>query len=243
MPFYKKHLVDTFVPGKGMKKDTAEKVKGIRMALARYLATAKDEFPTGSECAEAERLWRSKCRDAAVAIVRFRGMHSDARYWQGAKMFSQAISAHDFEREPVLGYILRSYLCKAERIRLERRKSNPAKPFRDACVSLEKHAIADVIDIFKNADPGILERLDSLTEVPKSFAEKVGNAYLSRCIVAENAMEAAFDARGSGWARDVTEEGWKGFADNNDIASSNLLAAVRLRPSGARAAMMLSRLS
>ena len=243
MPFYKKHIVDTFVPTKKMDKNVADDIRKVRWALARFLSTGRMEFPTGEECALAEKLWRKKFRDPAVAMLFYHSLFSDARYWRGRRIFSDAIKIHDFKREPIFGFILKSYLCKAEKHRLNVRKSDPVKPYQDACAELEKYTTDSIVDVFKKADYRILERLDDLTVIPPSLPKKVGNEYLSRCMIAERAMNAAFKARGSGWASDVTEEGWKGFQDNNEIAASNLLAAVKMRPEGARAPMMLARLS
>ena len=243
MPFYKKHIVDTFVPTKKMDKKTADDVRKVRWALARYLSTGRLEFPTGEECALAEKLWRKKFRDPAVAMLFYHSLFSDAQYWRGRRIFSDAIKIHNFKREPIFGFILKSYLCKAEKHRLKVRKSDPVKPYQDACAELEKYTTDKIVDVFKKADYRILERLEELIIIPPSLSKKVGNEYLSRCMIAERAMNAAFEARGSGWASDVTEEGWKGFQDNNEIAASNLLAAVKLRPEGARAPMMLARLS
>jgi hypothetical protein len=56
-------------------------------------------------------------------------------------------------------------------------------------------------------------------------------------------MDKASAARGSGWASNVTDDGWDGWNKFNKVAESNLLAAVKLRPEDHRAAMMLSSLS
>ena len=69
MPFYKKHIVDTFVPTKKMDKNVADDIRKVRWALARFLSTGRLEFPTGEECALAEKLWRKKFRDPAVAML------------------------------------------------------------------------------------------------------------------------------------------------------------------------------
>ena len=243
MPFYKKHIVDTFVPTKKMDKKTADDVRKVRWALARYLSTGRLEFPTGDECALAEKLWRKDFCDTAVAILYYHSRTYDQKYWIGRMIFKETMRVHNFKREPILGFILKSYLCKAEKHKLKVRKSDPVKPYQDACAALEKYTTDKIVDVFKKADYRILERLEELVIIPPILPKKVGNEYLSRCMIAERAMDAAFEARGSGWASDVTEEGWKGFQDNNEIAASNLLAAVKMRPEGARAPMMLARLS
>ncbi|MFM2090030.1 MAG: hypothetical protein RLZZ127_519 [Planctomycetota bacterium] len=58
------------------------------------------------------------------------------------------------------------------------------------------------------------------------------------------AMLKAWAARGHGWARDVTEEGWRGFAEHQAQASARFQAAWRLRsddPAPAIALMELAR--
>ena len=243
MPFYKKHIVDTFVPTEKMDKNVADDIRKVRWALARFLSTGRLEFPTGEECALAEKLWRKDFCDTAVAILYYHSRTYDQKYWIGRMIFKETMRVHNFKREPILGFILKSYLCKAEKHKLDVRKSDPVKPYQDACAALEKYTTDKIVDVFKKADYRILERLEELVIIPPILPKKVGNEYLSRCMIAERAMDAAFEARGSGWARDVTEEGWKGFQDNNEIAASNLLAAVKMRPEGARAPMMLARLS
>ena len=58
MPFYKQHIIDTFVPAKDMDENVADDVRKVRWALARYLSTGRSDFPTGEECALADKLWR-----------------------------------------------------------------------------------------------------------------------------------------------------------------------------------------
>ena len=107
---------------------------------------------------------------------------------------------------------------------------------------LEK-AFGLVVGIYKSADRRILERFADIQRLPPGALKAFGDEYLTLCQTAQDYMDKAFDARGSGWASSVTEEGWKGWGDNNAIAASNLLAAVRLRPEEPRAAMMLSSLA
>ena len=242
MPFYLRHFVDSFQPKKGMSKKDAKRVLNVRRALARYLATGRDEFPTGEECAEASALWRSKCRDAAVAIVHYIGLEADPKYWQGNGVFRDAVAKHDFKREPVLGFVLRAYAFKSAAYHIKRKKDEPRKPLEDARVEYEK-AFGLVVGIYKSADRRILERFADIQRLPPGALKAFGDEYLTLCQTAQDYMDKAFDARGSGWASSVTEEGWKGWGDNNAIAASNLLAAVRLRPEEPRAAMMLSSLA
>ncbi len=242
MPFYVRHFVDTFVPPAGMSEKDAKRVRGVRRALARYLATGRDEFPTGAECAEADVLWRAKCRDAAVAIVHYIGLEGDSKYWQGNRVFREAVANHDFGREPVLGFVLRAFAVKSAAYHIQRKNDEPRKPLEDARAECEK-AFASVLGIYKAADRRILERFAEIQRLPLGVLKAFGDEYLTLCQTAKDCMERASDARGSGWASSVTEEGWKGWGDYNAMAASNLLAAVRLRPEEPRAAMMLSSLA
>ena len=226
MPFYVRHFVDAFVPPAGMSEKDAKRVKDVRRALARYLATGRDEFPTGTECAEASALWRAKCRDAAVAIVHYIGLEADPKYWQGNGVIRDAVAKHDFKREPVLGFVLRAYAFKSAAYHIKRKKDEPRKPLEDARVEYEK-AFGLVVGIYKSADRRILERFADIQRLPPGALKAFGDEYLTLCQTAQDYMDKAFDARGSGWASSVTEEGWKGWGDYNAMAASNLLAAVR----------------
>ena len=241
MPFYERHLVETFAPPEGMSAKDAEKIRLVRTALARYLATGRAEFPTGGERRAAHELWRAKCRDAAVAIVHYKGIDRDDQYWKGASIFKEAAEKHDFAREPVLGFLLRAFAVKSARYRLKRKKDEPKKPLRDAVAALEE-AYPLAAGVYKAADRRIFERLLEIVRLTNGIAKDFGDEYLTLCEDAETFMDQASGARGSGWAKDVTEEGWDGWDKGNRAAESNLLAAVQLRPEETRAAMMLASL-
>ena len=243
MPFYLRHFVDSFQPKKGMSKKDAKRVLNVRRALARYLATGRDEFPTGEECAEANALWRAKCRDAAVAIVHYIDLTGDDKYWQGNKLFGEAVAKHDFKREPVLGFVLRMYAVQSAIHRIARgEKKESRKPFNDAVSACEK-AFEAVAGTYKSSDRRILERFGEIQRLPTVSLKLFGDEYLTLCQTARECMAEASNARGSGWSSDVTEEGWKGWDKYNAMAASNLLAAVKLRPEEPRAFMMLSELA
>ena len=243
MPFYLRHFVDSFRPKKGMSKKDAKRVLNVRRALARYLATGRDEFPTGEECAEANALWRAKCRDAAVAIVHYIDLTGDDKYWQGNKLFGEAVAKHDFKREPVLGFVLRMYAVQSAIHHIARgEKKESRKPFNDAVSACEK-AFEAVAGTYKSSDRRILERFGEIQRLPTVSLKLFGDEYLTLCQTARECMADAFNARGSGWSSDVTDEGWKGWDKYNAMAASNLLAAVKLRPEEPRAAMMLSSLA
>ena len=242
MPFYERHLVGTFAPSRGTSAKDVGKIRLVRAALARSLATGRAEFPTGGERRIAHDLWRAKCRDAAVAIVHYNGIDRDDRYWKGDSIFKEAAEKHDFAREPVLGFILRAFAVKSARYRIKRKKSEPRKPLEKAIAALEE-SFAPVADVYKSADRRILERFSEMIALPPGIVKSFGDEYLFLCESAADRMDKAYSARGSGWAKDVTDEGWKGWSENNAAAASNLLVAVRLRPEETRAAMMLASLS
>ena len=242
MPFYERHLVETLAPPKGMSAKDVEKLRLVRSALARCLATGRAEFPSGEEKRAAHELWRAKCRDAAVAIVHYIGISGDDRYWQGNSIFKDAAGSHDFKREPVLGFILRAYAVTSAKYHISRKEDEPKKPLQDAISELEK-SFAHVAGIYKSADRRILERFSEQVNLSEGVVVAFGDEYLTLCENAAASMDRASDARGSGWAKDVTDEGWRGWDDGNRAAESNLLAAVRLRPEETRAAMQLSSLA
>ena len=242
MPFYERHIVKTFVPKKGVSGGEVKKIRIVRAALARYLATGRYEFPTGLEYKTASELWAGKCRDAAVAIVHYVGLDGDVQYWKGASIFTQAIEKHDFKAEPVLGFILRAFALKAARYHYKRNHDEPVKPIHDATDALNE-SFGAVKDIYKSADRRILERFSQIVALPDGVEEAFGDEYLKLCQNAGVQMDQAYAARGSGWAKDVTEEGWKGWDEGNRAAESNLLAAVALRPEESRAQMALASLA
>ena len=242
MPFYERHVVQTLVIPNGMSDRDAGKLRVVRQALARYLATGRDEFPSGEERRAAHELWRAKCRDAAVAIVHYKGIEEDEKYWKGASIFKEAAATHDFDREPVLGFVLRAFAVASARYHVKRKRDEPKKPLKDAVAALEE-SFGRVADEYKSVDRRILERFSEIIGMPDGVVKAFGDEYLSLCEAANDCMDKASAARGSGWASNVTDDGWDGWNKFNKVAESNLLAAVKLRPEDQRAAMMLSSLS
>ena len=241
MPFYIERVVDAYRPATGVKPNVAERVRFVRRALARALATGRDEFPTHEEFEAAHSLWREKCRDAAVAILHCDGLSGDDRYWQSEKIFKEAISAFDFVADPFMGFLLRHKAMEAGHYRIRRNEKVNREPIRRA-ESACSNAFVQVAEVFRRADRRIAERLDELMALPDGAAELLGDEYLVRCHRAKVCMDAAFEKRGSSWAKDVSAEGWKGWNDYNSEANSNLVAAVALRPEDPRAQMMLASL-
>ena len=240
MPFYTERVVDAYRPATGVKPDVAERVRFVRRALARALATGRDEFPTHEEFEAAHGLWREKCRDAAVAILHCDGLSGDDRYWQSEKIYKEAISAFDFATDPFMGFLLRHKAMEAGHYRIRRNGKVNREPIRKA-ESACSNAFVQVAEVFRRADRRIAERLDELMALPDGAAELLGDEYLVRCHRAKVCMDAAFEKRGSSWAKDVSAEGWKGWNDYNSEANSNLVAAVALRPEDPRAQMKIGR--
>lgn len=241
MPFYRARIVDAYRPASGVAPEVAERVRAVRRALARALATGRDEFPTHEEFEVAHRLWREKCRDAAVAILHSDGLSGDDRYWQSEKIYNEAVAAFDFASDPFMGFLLRFKAMAAGRYRISRNEKVNRKPVKEAEAACS-NAFAKVADVFRNADRRIAERLDEKAALPDGAAEALGNEYLLRCHRAKACMDIAFEKRGSSWGKDVSEEGWKGWREYNDEAMSNLVAAVAMRPEDSRAQMMLASL-
>ncbi len=240
LPFYRKHVVETYNAAGEKNEEVRRRVIRVRESLALALATMREMFPTSEAIADANWLWNRKCRDAAVTIVRYEGMDADPKFWQGQKVLKEGISAHDDSAEPFLGFLLRRWAYK-QACYMRRRDKKRTQPAKDARGPYET-SFDKVVPILKEADPRVAERLDSDFLLPEKAGKALGNEYLALCSWAKRCMAAAFDSRGTGWARDVTEDGWKGWQLNNKQAESNLLAAAALRPDEARPALMLSSL-
>ena len=241
MPFYTERVVDAYRPTDGTMPEVADRVRAVRRALARALATGRGEFPTHTEFEAAHRLWREKCRDAAVAILHSDGLSGDDRYWQSEKIYSEAVAAFDFASDPFMGFLLRLKAMEAGHYRVRRNEKVNRKPIKAAeaaCSNAFRHVVA----IFKGVDRRIAERLDEVSALPDGAAETLGEECLVCCHRARECMNVAFEKRGSSWAKDVSEEGWKGWGDYNNEARSNLVAAVAMRPEDSRAQMMLASL-
>ena len=244
MPFYERHLVETFAAPSGMKKSQAKAVLGVRRALARRLATGREEFPSGEELESARKLWNGKCRDAAVAIAHYIGMLASTRRAKGSSVFEEAAAAHDFVREPVLGFILRAYQFGHEEGGAKGGRANVRAVVGEAAEACEK-AFEKVAGVYKEADGRIFSEFAALLKLklPEKVFEAHGDEYMICCKKAYDDMHRAFDARGSGWASTVTDEGWKGWGEYNSAAESNLLAAVSLRPDDWQAPSLLASLA
>ena len=180
MPFYTERIVDAYRPASGTTPEVAERVRGVRRALARALATGRDEFPTHDEFEAAHRLWREKCRDAAVAIMHSDGLSGDDRYWQSEKIYNEAVAAFDFASDPFMGFLLRLKAMDAGHYRIKRNAKVNRKPIKAAEVACS-NAFKNVIAVFKGADRRIAERLDERSALPAGAAEALGNEYLACC--------------------------------------------------------------
>lgn len=241
MPFYTREVVDAYRPSADVKPETAERIRAVRRALVRALATARGEFPTHAEFEMAHRLWREKCRDAAVAILHSDGLKWDVRYAQCVKIYAEALDVFDFAAEPFMGFLLRAKALNAGRFRIECNSKTSRKQVQEANVACS-NALVRVAEIFKGADRRIAERLDEYWGLPDGAGQLLGDEYLARCRRAASCMDRAFDARGSGWRKDLTAQQARGWLDYNAEARSNLTAAVALRPEDTRATMMLASL-
>lgn len=151
VPFYAKRIVDAYRPPADVKPETAERIRAVRRALVRALATGRDEFPTHAEFEAAHCLWREKCRDAAVAILHSDGLNGDDRYWQSEKIFNEAVAAFDFDADPFMGYLLRQKAMEAGHYRISRNEKVNRKPIHAAEVACS-NAFVRVADEFRTAD-------------------------------------------------------------------------------------------
>lgn len=241
-PFYTARIVDAYQPAADVKPEVAERVRAVRRALVRALVTGREEFPTHDEFEAAHRLWREKCRDAAVAIVHCDGLTGDDRYWQSENIYKEAVAAFDFASDPFMGFLLRLKEAKTGRYRITRNKKVNRKPIQEAEVACS-NAFVRVADVFRAADSRILERLEERWGLPDGAAELVGNDYLAKCRRAKFCMEKASEERGSGWGSDLTDKQVVGWVNYNSEARSNLTAAVEMRPNDSRGLMMLASLN
>ena len=63
-----------------------------------------------------------------------------------------------------------------------------------------------------------------------AFARSKADPWIARMIEGEVELDLAWKARGSGWASEVTEEGWKGFAEHRALARKAFAAAWLMAP-------------
>ena len=105
-PFYNKNIVDVYDAASETNMVVREKTLVVRKALARNCALVTPEFPLASDKAAADWLWKHGSRDAAAAIVRFEGSDPDFKYWQGEKLFAEAMKVVDSKRDPLLRLLL-----------------------------------------------------------------------------------------------------------------------------------------
>ena len=239
-PFYNKNIVDVYDAASETNMVVREKTLVVRKALARNCALVTPEFPLASDKAAADWLWKHGSRDAAAAIVRFEGSDPDFKYWQGEKLFAEAMKVVDSKRDP----LLRLLLARAAYRNIKKQHSRypqhkPERLVKDAYVLFDA-AFTNAIPLLSASDPRIAEWLDIDGGLPVGAGAKLGNSYLEHCQRAAACKDAAFASRGSGWAHEVTEEGWKGWTANNETAERELRAAYAERPEKARAPMMLA---
>ena len=178
MPFWRRHLVETFRAPAGMDAKTASRIVKVREALARKLATARDEFPTGDEFNEADSLWnKAKCRDAAVGLVRYLGFDREKKYWQGGKMFNELAAKHDDAAEPMLGFLVRWGHADWTGVRKDMNDSEKKVDF-GAIYAARSNAFERVAGFFREADPKIVENLNGVAFVAPGAGRILGCEYL-----------------------------------------------------------------
>lgn len=171
-PFWRKHIVDAFVPPEEMPADLTNRVLRVREALVRALTKRASEFPTGAEGAEADWLWSKKCRDAGVAIVRYLAMSKEDQYHQGDRIFKETAPNHDDSKDPMLGYLLRWMHSDWANTRLKLDSHAKKENFKGV-FDEHKEAFKNVVDIFKAADIRIAESLS----LPEGAPELLDDEY------------------------------------------------------------------
>lgn len=241
LPFYTKHIVETYDAASETNAEIRTRILRVRESLARHLAYLDVElYPEPDRANDAQWLWSRGCRDAAVALYLYDSGSVDDKFWKWKERLADIAAKHDVTKEPILGMILRRRCYH----RAEEHYKRWPRYRSDAVV---KSAYADFASAFNSctgilsaADCRIAEWMDIDEPLPVGSGAKLGNRYLDLCQRAAACKHAAFAARGEGWAKDVSEEGWKGWQANNRTAESNLLEAVSLRPERARPAMMLA---
>ena len=240
-PFYRKHVVETYDAAAETNEAVRTRVLKVREELARHLTVQDLSFPRQEALDAANEVWHMGCHDAAAAFVRYVGNGGDFRYWNGEEMFSRARKALDPKREPILAMLLERQAFNGIKEHHERWPNHKPESLVSAAYKLYDASFnEDVVRILKDADPRIAEWMDMDEALPVGSAEKLGNEYLGCCQRAKACKDEAFASRGTGWASEVTAEGWKGWEANNGCAESNLLRAVELKPDRARPALMLA---
>lgn len=240
-PFYRRHIVETYDAASETNAEVRAKILQVRECLAHRLATHTPlGFPLDVDKCAADWLWDRGVRDAAVALVRFDGQNADYRFWHGERHFKEACAAHDDKKEPILAMLMRRRWFEAIKNHNETWPDyRPDKMVKDAYRAYEA-SFEPCVEILKAADPRIAEWMDMDSPLPVGSGEKLGNEYLACCQRAEACKDSAFASRGTGWASEVTEEGWKGWRASNETAETNLLRAVELKGDRARPALMLA---
>ena len=241
LPFYTKHIVETYDAASETNAEVRSRVLRVRESLAHHLAYNDIElYPEPDRAEDARWLWSRKCRDAAVALYVYDSGSADDMFWGWKGYLADVAAKHDLSREPILGMLLRRRCY--HRAEEHHRQWPTYRP--DGVV---KAAYADFANSFESctgilaaADCRIAEWMDLGEALPLGSGAKIGNRYLELCQRAAACKDSAFAARGEGWAKDVSEEGWKGWRTNNLEAEKCLLEAAALRPECARPAMMLA---
>lgn len=241
MPFWQRHFVDAFQPPEGIAPETAAAIRAMRTNIAKVLATGRKELVPTSQYLAAMRLWKAGVREAAVAILNSGLIGGGRNGVIGEKEMGELLAAAKGE-EPMTRFLLAREQAYAASFCSSRDIGGVSREAVAAAQVAYADAFADAVPAFREADPRIAETVDDLFPLPTNAPSLLGNEYLGLCRRADRAMDEAFAARGTGWARDVPEDGWDGWRKFNDDAESNLLAAVALRPDGPRALLTLASL-
>ncbi len=237
VPFYTRHLVDSFDPAAIAAKERIPDIVAVRNALALRYAAGNRAYCGPAMREKAQALVKGGCKDAGVALMQAERDSVAAN--DRLKSIDAALAELQKAEKPdaVLMAMLRmsAFVLKADDAR--------EKAF---CESLASAFACS--DGFAQADPRIALRLLKPVKRNKKhpagiFTIQMPDPWIQMILRGNDLGTEAFDARGRGLAYTVTDEGWKGFAEKNTTAYRLLEAAHSLHPQWPDAAAELADLA
>lgn len=232
LPFYTRHFVDSFDTSTIYYQDRVPMILDIRRALALASASGCSRWCSWDIRTKAKGLVKGGCKDPGVLLAAAFDVGTPLA--ERLKMLNTARDSLKKVPEPVM-----AALVAAKRLKL--------KNDDDAVEAAFAEAVAAAFACeggFAEADSRIALRF-LLPAKHKTnyhaalFKIKMPDPWVQLVLRGADLYSEAFDARGSGLAYTVTEEGWQGFGKKNAEAYKLLEAAHRLHPDWPDAAALL----
>ena len=241
LPFYRRHLVDSFAVEGSNIVDAVDRqeILHVRERLAVFYASS---FRPGvldpDTRGQAERLARKGCKDPAILLAYSMTPYDyDFTSYKKPNLLRTGLHVCGHGTDalwPVL-FNLMGLRCGWDGRATASSRKGLVEACRNAMPVLGAADSRLVVRLLMFDSRSLSMRCDELDPaLPGLFADD----YVRNCLAAGVKMGEAAAARGSGWASNVSREGWNGWEQGNAAAAEHLAAAIAARPDSLEAHML-----